>query len=357
VSLTSEVQPLLDAVNIAFGRENGGVTISILFDVLEAVGDLSTQHLATDAAIAGRLDARAEGAETEEGALGVPMERRVVAVCEAERLAQEVSRRIQEPVATVRRTIEMLSLGPRQSSGHRRTDRPSRFGRERSLVVRPLILQDAEIRTLYWTPLSCRNAIEAWIIRMRHGRLEARSKGLRSALSRYQNWVNDQVAQRVEILFRMDLRLRARKVDRLPGDRTGALGDVDVLVVAPSLGVIVLVEVKANAPALTRHELVRELSRLRIGAGTKKRSDADRVLAREAHARRHVVELLAEIGLEHGGEHWKVCSVFVYEHEILARHVASTVPVYSVYDIVEHEDRVAWVASVARHSQDYYDDP
>jgi hypothetical protein len=86
---------------------------------------------------------------------------------------------------------------------------------------------------------------------------------------------------------------------------------------------------------------------LQRSGDAKAHSDTDRVVAREAYAKEHVAELLAELGVQDSGEDWQVCSAFVYESEILARHLTSVVPVFSVKDIVESDDRVEWIASVA----------
>jgi hypothetical protein len=251
---------------------------------------------------------------------------------------------------TSRRALDSLSLSRVEDYGT--TDHvPWRFRRTRSLLRCPLVRVGRAGETVLWSWLPAQAAMADWASRVRGQHGQARTPELDRALSKFNNWKNRHFEEVVEIVFRSDLRLRARTLRRVPGDPQAALGDIDVLVVAPAVKVIALIETKANAPALTPQQLRRELARLRPRDGSRDLTDIDRVVMREEHVRGHVADALAALGVDGGDDlsHWRVCSALVYERDMWGpRFESPPVPVFSIDQIREQSDLEAWLGQLPR---------
>ena len=261
-------------------------------------------------------------------------------------LAKEIAPTAGCSAETTGKALESLWLTRRDGFAAQQEDMPWRHRRRRSLLRCPLVrLDDGR---LLWTAAPARAALVDLQHRVRRQQLAAETPALQQALGQYANWVNARFAESVEIVLRCDLRLRARRLRALPG-APHELGDVDVLVVAPSIRVMVLVEAKANAPAQTPHELRRELPRLRQGTSGR-RTDLDHVMRRERHAREQLTAVLAAAGVavDDAGD-WSVGSVFVYEREMWGpRLEPSPVPAVSLTQLRAEPDLQAWLQRLAK---------
>lgn len=217
-------------------------------------------------------------------------------------LAVTTSTGLSEGVAS--RMLEALTLVPMADYWAGAADvYPWRFNRDRSLLVRPLILladeESGQARMLFghrglWL------APRRWLDRHLTGRLRAKSKMMRSALAAQRDQKGSEFELRIEAESRalgaLAVRRGFTKAGTLNLKNVGGedLGDIDVLV-ATSTGVLVAIEAKDLETARTPNELVREVASLSIGP----KAATERLSRRVVQVSAHLQEVEGSLGLAH----------------------------------------------------------
>jgi hypothetical protein len=198
--------------------------------------------------------------------------------------------------------LDALTLGPMADYWAGAADvYPWRFNRDRSLLVRPLVLladeESVQARTLFGHR-SLWLAPRRWLDRHLTGRLRARSKVMRSALAAQRDQKGSEFEFRIEAESRalgaLAVRRGFTKAGTLDLKDVGGedLGDIDVLVATPT-GVLVAIEAKDLETARTPNELVREVASLSIGP----KAATERLSRRVAQVSAHLQEVEDLLGL------------------------------------------------------------
>jgi hypothetical protein len=245
-----------------------------------------------------------------------------------------------------RRVIEAFALRPRAAflpapAGFDREDLyPWRFNRRLSYLRRPLLIAGDE---LVYGPAGVFRSIEYLNDLISQGRLRARTKELKQAISRVQVDRGAEFNDRVADLYgeRPDCWSQARveKVGALRIEREHGqpLGDVDVLVLVPRRRLILAIETKALAVALTPHQLHNEIRETFDQAGHSALTRHEERLA-WLHAHRREVLAYAEIDDdddEASPDAWRTVALIAVDEEVLSPLIKRvTMPVRSWQELV-----------------------
>lgn len=212
------------------------------------------------------------------------------------------STRLGEDIA--REMIDSLMLGPVDDFWAGAADvYPWRFNRDRSLLLRPLVLladKHSEQRRVLFGHRSLWLTPRRWLDRHLTGRLRAKSKVMRSALAAQR----DEKGAEFELQIERDARALGAAAVRRGFTKAGSLdlanvngenlGDIDILLVTPN-GVLVAVEAKDLETARTPAELAREVAALSRGP----KAATQRLSRRVDLVSSHLPEVEHALGLPH----------------------------------------------------------
>jgi len=245
----------------------------------------------------------------------------------------------------VRQLLRFLCIEPKPGYPDK-ADMPWIFGRSRSYQAHPLVRVPGE-RDIIWSGFHTYCSIDVIAAQLIHASLpgvEPRSP-LGYAMSEFSKWRGKQFEATVLDIVRSDLRLRARKIDKLNGKRLMRangqdLGDIDALVAESESRTLLNIDAKASAPALTPREIANEMRRFTV---TGKGSDADRVLERAAVVEENLQSALTQLGILSDAEGWRVRSLIVLQAPPFAGKLHSVdLPTFS-YDELTHLDLYQWI--------------
>jgi hypothetical protein len=133
-------------------------------------------------------------------------------------------------------------------------------------------------------------------------------------MAAFSKWGGKVLEAKVLDVARSDLRLRARKIDKLNGRRLtrangDPLGDIDVLVAEPESRTLLNIDAKSGSAARTPREAHSELANFRV-TGTGK-TDADHLLERAKLLEETLPDALRQLGVESSADGWRVRSAIV----------------------------------------------
>ncbi len=251
-----------------------------------------------------------------------------------------------EEPARVRALLRFLCIEPKPQYPDR-ADMPWVFGRSRSYQARPLIRVPGE-RDILWSGFHTYCSVDVIAAQLVHASLPGveRRSPLGRAMSEFSKWRGEQFEASVLDVLRSDLRLRARKIDKLNGKRLRRangedLGDIDALVADPASRTLLNIDAKASAPARTPREFADEIKRFTIsGEG----SDADRILERAQLVEENIQSALTQLGVRSDAEDWRVRSLVVLQAPPFAGKLHSVdLPTLS-YEELAHLDLCQWIA-------------
>lgn len=248
-------------------------------------------------------------------------------------------------VSVVIAAIELTRQDSFEAIG--RDARPWRFGRDRSYLRRPLVLQGQELvfgfRSVYRLGIY-------WSEMLLSGRLQARARTdeMKGFISKVRSEINNEFAHSVAgrlTELGMTTRVSVKKIGkrRIVDDLGQDLGDIDVLAVHPASRTIFAVEAKDFEVARTPVEMANELDKLFGGRSTKKSTT-------ELHQRRvdwivrHASETASSFYSGPVRDKWRVVGAIVTSEPLIAPLVSS-----SPFPVVAFED-LSISALTARHA-------
>lgn len=243
-------------------------------------------------------------------------------------LAIRLAGRLSWPGAQVNKILELLSLRsrpdfltpPPSSPPHKKHDvYPWRYNRSLSYIRRPLLLCDTDGGpVVFWGPRHLHTAGHHLVQLIERGRLEGRSKEMRSLMGTMVNREGLSFNNAVADLLQKDSSLVVR---RRVSIREGArdLGDIDVLVADRRRRRLWALECKNIAAGRMAHELTSEERKLFSGEDGEG-SPFEKHEERLTWLRGHVSDMLAGLGLDDAAG-WTVEALIVVDLELLTPHL------------------------------------
>lgn len=242
----------------------------------------------------------------------------------------------EEKAATL---IQHLVLEPADSSvaafwrrGH--SVWPWRFNRDRSYLRRPFVQQSSGSSTITFGRRSLYHVPTYWFEQFRSGRLQGRTRGMRSALGERRNKeghrFEERVASRVAAMGYSNVRRRLTRIGRHNLADVGGtdLGDIDVAAVNLPRRELLLLEVKDLEAARTPVELANEVKSL-VGEGN---SAVRRLAQRTTWVMEHLRETLGTLGVADARGRWTTRSMVVVNQALLSEEMISSeeMPIVSI---------------------------
>jgi len=218
--------------------------------------------------------------------------------------------------------IEMLSLRPRTAfmSGAEAPDiYPWRFNRSMSYVRRPLIVVEGSgVDHVAWGFRHIDRVGPSLVELILGGRLKARSVELQRFMGEmrhrdgeaFNDLVADALAVRFPYLRRRVKRVGSLRLERSPGQD---IGDIDILLVDPPSGRVVVAETKNLELARTPAELRHQVESLSVGGD----SAIGRVRERVEWVDGHLGDVLGWIGVPDGEKPWTVNGLIVVSRPLM----------------------------------------
>lgn len=245
----------------------------------------------------------------------------------------------------IRTLLRFLCIEPKAEYPNN-GDKPWVFGRSRSYQARPLVRVPGE-RDILWSGFHTYCAIDVIVGLLIHQSLpgvEPRSP-LGYAMNEFSTWRGEQFEARVLDVVRSDLRLHARKIDKLNGKRLQRangqdLGDIDVLAAEAGSRTLLNIDAKASVPARTPREIAKEIERF-TAAG--KGSEADVILERAALVEANIESALAQLGVSADPDGWRVRSLIVSLAPPIAGKLGDAVLPMISYEELERLDLYEWI--------------
>jgi len=251
-------------------------------------------------------------------------------------------------VNKVEMILDFLALRPRKeflsvSSEYSKSDVfPWRLSRGLSYMRRPLLMTEEQGQTyICWGVRHLFDSFEYILRSSRSGQLQPRysstsmQKWLGSKHKKDGIEFNAKVADSVKILPNTIVRSQVKKFGSTRLSSTGnELGDIDVLLIMPTIKTITLIECKNLLIARTPSEMKRELDELFVDAATHT-STVTKHKRREKWVRDNLEHVLSVYGFDIRGQ-WKVSSLLVVSDELITPYFYKPlIPVISFLRFVE----------------------
>jgi hypothetical protein len=264
-------------------------------------------------------------------------------------LVTKLSTRLNQEPARVRKLIRFLCLEPNPDYPGK-PNMPWVYQRRRSYQTRPLVRAPAE-RDLIWSGFHTYAAMKVILGQLVHANLPGvdGDSELGRAMNAFSNWGGKVFEAKVLDVARSDLRLRARKIDKLNGRRLtrangSDLGDVDVLVAEPVSRTLLNIEAKSGSASRTLREAHSELARFRVTG--KDNTDADRVLERAKLVEEALPDALSQLDMESSTDDWRVRSAIVLKSPPVASLLdPSPLPILGFAELAQL-DLQKWIAQL-----------
>lgn len=264
-------------------------------------------------------------------------------------LVTKLSTRLNQEPARVRKLIRFLCLEPNPDYPGK-PDMPWVYQRRRSYQTRPLVRAPAE-RDLIWSGFHTYAAMEVILGQLVHANLPGvdGDSELGRAMDAFSKWGGKVFEAKVLDVARSDLRLRARKIDKLNGRRLtrangDPLGDIDVLVAEPESRTLLNIDAKSGSAARTPREAHSELARFR--ATGKGKTDADHLLERAKLVEETLPDTLRQLGVESSTDDWRVRSAIVLKSPPVASLLdPSPLPILGFAELAQL-DLQKWIAQL-----------
>jgi hypothetical protein len=262
-------------------------------------------------------------------------------------LVTKLSTRLNLEPARVRKLIRFLCLEPNPDYPGT-SDMPWVYQRHRSYQARPLVRAPAE-RDLIWSGFHTYASLQVILGQLGHANLPGvdRDSELGRAMSAFSKWCGKVFEAKVLDVARSDLRLKARKIDKLNGRRLARangdpLGDIDVLVAEPRSQTLLNIDAKSGSAARTPREAYGELARFRVSG--KGKTDADHLLERAKLIEEALPEALEQLGVESSADGWRVRSAIVLKSPPVAGLLdPSALPILGFVELTQL-DLQEWIA-------------
>jgi hypothetical protein len=265
-------------------------------------------------------------------------------------LVTKLSTRLNLEPARVRKLIRFLCLEPNPDYPGP-SDMPWVYQRRRSYQARPLVSVPSE-RDLIWSGFHTYAAMDVILGQLSHDNLPGvdGDSELGRAMAAFSGWGGKVFEAKVLDVARSDLRLKARKIDKLNGRRLARtngnrLGDIDVLVAEPRSQTLLNIDAKSGSAARTPREAYGELARFRVSG--KGKTDADHLLERAKLVEEALPDALDQLGVESSADGWRVRSAIVLKSPPVASLLdPSALPILGFVELTQL-DLQEWIAQLS----------